>query len=141
MSIEFIERLDSDERAFAYVLGCYDLGQKAGYFPLERDAPTGHEHCFLAREVVGGLPVGFATCFDMGPARGFWLDLLWVELAHRRLGLGSKLVSAVQRHALIDGRKRIELGTSVNNKPMIALAGRLGLVLSECRIFVSGDGQ
>lgn len=141
MTIRFIDRLADEPRAFDYVLGAFETGRSCGYFPAERGAPDGEEHCVLATEAVGGLPVGFATFFDTGTARGYWLDLLWVELAHRRIGLGSKLVMAARREVLARGGARIELGTTGDNAPMLALAEKLGWRAIDYRFFALGASQ
>jgi GNAT superfamily N-acetyltransferase len=137
MTITLIDRLADDPRAFDYVLGAFETGQSCGYFPDARSGPDGEEHCLLASEAFGGLPVGFVTFFDTGTPRGYWLDLLWVELAHRRIGLGTKLITAAQREVVARGGSRLELGTTGDNKAMLGLAAKLRWQPTDYRFFTS----
>lgn len=124
MTIRFIHQLFDDENAMRYVTGSFQLGQAIGAFPRDRDAPTGGEHCVLG-STQWGVPVGFVTFYEVGHGRA-WIDLVWVDAAHRRLGLGRKMMSAVRREATELGLIRLEFGTQLDNAAMRGLAASAG---------------
>lgn len=124
MSITFIDRLADNPDALRYVTGSFQFGQATGAFPRDRLAPNGEECCVLAR-TKWGTPVGFVTFYDVGNGKA-WIDLVWVEADHRRLGLGKKMLAVARREATARGIVRLELGTGLDNPAMRGLAGALG---------------
>ncbi|WP_246018252.1 GNAT family N-acetyltransferase [Pelagibacterium montanilacus] len=121
MPIRHIPLLGEDDTAWRYVSGMFRFGQDAGHFDRHRPEPTGDEQAMLA-QTSAGVPVGFVTYFYLDEGK-VWIDLVFVEREHRRLGLGSAMLEAVLARS--SGRK-LMLGTYPGNAAMRALAARAG---------------
>jgi GNAT superfamily N-acetyltransferase len=140
MTIRFIEQLADVEIAFRYVEGCFLLGQILGHFSHDRSGPMGGEHCLIAT-TEWRVPVGFATFYPVGNGRA-WIDLVWVEASHRRLGLGRKLIEAVKVKAPELGLTRLEFGTAFENGAMRALGAGMGFSDRSINMSVTlGEGR
>jgi GNAT superfamily N-acetyltransferase len=131
VGIRHIATLSADTNALAYVEGCFAFGCALDYFPEDRNDPTGSESCILA-ETEFGVPVGFVTFYKPeGDAhRGcLWVDLLWVEKTHRRMGVGTAMLERVVAMGQADPDiDRIEFGTGADNAAMQALGARCGIL-------------
>ncbi len=117
-----IKYLRQHRRAFEYVRKALELGKAEGVFPVHRDEPTGDEMVVVA--LLDGDPIGFVTTY-MPKDDLTWIDLVWVDPAHRRKGLGSEMM----RIAVLHARKvapAVGLGTMTMNLPMQELVKKMG---------------
>jgi diamine N-acetyltransferase len=81
---------------------------------------------------VEGEPVGFCLWYETfstftGRA-GYWIEDVFVEPAHRRLGIGSAFFQAVAQRAVAEGHARVEWSVLDWNEPAIAFYRRIGAV-------------
>jgi GNAT superfamily N-acetyltransferase len=116
-------------------------GQEAGlYSPKKilRDAfgPDPAFSAVIAR--LDGEAVAYALFFPMYNtelgARGFWLFDLWVSATHRGAGIGRRLLAAVARRAVIDGRACVWWGVRNANIRARNFYAALGAKDDEARI-------
>ena len=77
----------------------------------ERLEPT-YERAWFVEEAPSGEFVGSAVGFFDPDARLAYLGGMWVDPAHRRLGIGRMLVEQVESWARERGATRIELGVN-----------------------------
>lgn len=77
----------------------------------ERLEPT-HERAWFVEETPSGELVGSAVGFLDPDASLAYLGGMWVDPAHRRLGIGRMLVEQVESWARERGATRIELGVN-----------------------------
>ncbi|HWJ86912.1 MAG TPA: GNAT family N-acetyltransferase [Pelagibacterium sp.] len=133
MPLRHIETLADDAHAFAYVAGSFELGRALGFFPKDRAGPSGGEQCILA-ESEFGVPVGFVTFYRADHPNYVgcvWIDLVWVEKTHRRMGVGRAMLERAIAVAESDPEvTRVELGTLSHNMRMQNLARRVGMQAS-----------
>jgi diamine N-acetyltransferase len=79
-----------------------------------------------------GEPVGFCLYYETfstftGRA-GYWIEDVFVEPEHRRLGIGSAFFRAVAKRAVAAGHARVEWSVLDWNEPSIAFYRRIGAV-------------
>jgi diamine N-acetyltransferase len=79
-----------------------------------------------------GEPVGFCLYYETFSTftgrTGFWIEDVFVEPAHRRLGIGSAFFRAVAKRAVAEGHARVEWSVLDWNEPSIAFYRRIGAV-------------
>lgn len=100
--------------------------QEEGAIPKDRADPEGDE--WIVWIGPAASPLGFAVFYDVGRNR-MWLDVLYVAPVARRCGFATRIVAHVAISSRVLGSRRLLLGTSVGNRPMDALAEKLGLEL------------
>lgn len=90
---------------------------------------SGRSVCYIAIE--GGSPCGMAAgkCEDGQPQRA-WLLSMWVASAHRRSGLGVRLVHAVEQWARALGVNELLLMVTSSNSAGIGFYERCGFLLT-----------
>lgn len=118
--------LSGHAKAFAWMRTTFKIGASFGYWPEDRPAPTGEEHCIFAEHETNGI-IGaliFCSCFS-DEREKYWLDILYVDHAHRRKGVGKMLMEALMA-AAPEGINELMLGTNKDNFPMQALAESCG---------------
>lgn len=81
---------------------------------------------------VDGEAIGFCLWYETfstftGRA-GFWIEDVFVEPAHRRLGIGRALFQEVAKRAVAEGHPRVEWSVLDWNAPAIAFYRRIGAV-------------
>jgi GNAT superfamily N-acetyltransferase len=81
---------------------------------------------------VDGESAGFCLYYETfstftGRA-GYWIEDVFVEPAHRRLGIGSAFFRAVAKRAVAEGHARVEWSVLDWNEPAIAFYRRIGAV-------------
>jgi diamine N-acetyltransferase len=79
---------------------------------------------------VDGEPVGFCLYYETfstftGRA-GIWIEDVFVEPEHRRLGIGSAFFQEVAKRAVAEGHARVEWSVLDWNEPAIAFYRRIG---------------
>jgi len=96
---------------------------------------------------VGGFPVGQAW-LDLRPRHGSDAPLVWavrVMAPFRGLGIGARLMAAIEAAALARGHARLELGVETDNPGARAFYERLGWRLADARResygYVTPEGQ
>lgn len=99
--------------------------------PDDRAPLTGNEDAIFAIRSDHGAagsrgttiqPVGMAVCYQPEGWDGYWLDLLYVDPAYRRQGIGRELIEATVRKATTLGLPFVELGVLAKNQRMWTLA-------------------
>ena len=124
LSIEYLLRLSDDPRARTFVHHGMRQAQLAGLIPIDRKPPG--DDCGVAIAVVpSGHWPGFATFYETTEGR-LWLDVLWVERAWRRRGVGRQLLEAVRQAARLAELAGVACGHAEHNATMIALMQRAG---------------
>lgn len=98
--------------------------------PPDRERLTGTENAIFALDEENGRAgeiAGMLVFFrpEQDPDL-LWLDLVYVAPDYRRQGIASVMIHHVAEFASAVGTERLELGTALNNAPMIALAQRAG---------------
>ncbi|MBC9175445.1 GNAT family N-acetyltransferase [Pseudoroseomonas ludipueritiae] len=81
---------------------------------------------------VDGEPVGFCLYYETfstftGRA-GYWIEDVFVEPEHRRLGIGRAFFQDVAKRAVAEGHARVEWSVLDWNEPAIAFYRRIGAV-------------
>lgn len=81
---------------------------------------------------VDGEAVGFCLYYETfstftGRA-GYWIEDVFVEPEHRRLGIGSAFFREVAQRAVAEGHARVEWSVLDWNEPAIAFYRRIGAV-------------
>lgn len=81
---------------------------------------------------VDGEPVGFclwyATFSTFTGRGGFWIEDVFVEPEHRRLGIGRAFFREVAKRAVAEGHARVEWNVLDWNAPALAFYRRIGAV-------------
>ncbi|MFC3124660.1 GNAT family N-acetyltransferase [Pseudoroseomonas globiformis] len=108
----------------------------------EAKASAGDFYAALATKRVRGLiaevegeAVGFCLWYETfstftGKA-GFWIEDVFVEPEHRRLGIGSAIFRKVAQLAVAEGYPRVEWAVLDWNEPAIAFYRRIGAVAQD----------
>jgi predicted GNAT family acetyltransferase len=97
--------------------------EEGAFAVMDRKPPTGNEWAVWAGDIAS--PIGFATYVEAG-AGNTWLDLVYVEPAHRRKGVGGALVAAVAQSAQCIGCSALVLGIAVGNLSMRKVVNSVG---------------
>jgi GNAT superfamily N-acetyltransferase len=118
----FVHELAAYERAPEEVVATEDLLHDALFGPDAVATALVAEH--------DGVPVGFALYFWTFSTwlgrRGIWLEDLFVQPAHRGLGLGRALLAELARVCVAAGGGRVEWSVLDWNEPALGFYRRIG---------------
>ena len=118
----FVHELAAYERAPDEVVATEELLHAALFGPDAVATSIVAEH--------DGVPVGFALYFWTFSTwlgrRGIWLEDLFVQPAHRGLGLGQELLAELARRCVEAGGGRVEWAVLDWNEPALGFYRRLG---------------
>jgi GNAT superfamily N-acetyltransferase len=118
----FVRELADYERAPDEVVATEELLHAALFGPDAVATAIVAEH--------DGVPVGFALYFWTFSTwlgrRGIWLEDLFVQPAHRGLGLGQELLTELARRCVEAGGGRVEWAVLDWNEPALGFYRRLG---------------
>ncbi|MCF4166388.1 GNAT family N-acetyltransferase [Zavarzinia compransoris] len=101
--------------------GHYDAGQREAWAPADLDVAAFAARIGRCRIIVAeraGRPAGFATL-----APGGLVDMLFVDPDFLRLGIGRRLLRAVEDAARLAGDGRLESHVSLTARPLFEAAG------------------
>lgn len=112
-------------RSFAYMDGVIDPPSSAHRLtPANLRHKASNEICFIAR-----LDGRLAGCiFAAERADGFYVGKLAVDDSARGMGIGRALMQAAERHAVAQGKPRLELQTRIELEANHATFERMGFV-------------
>lgn len=120
-TIDTYEQMADCPELMVFTQLALNLGKNEGAYPRNRNGATGGESCIAIKQ--DGSFVAFATFWQPDETAALmWLDLLWVNHAARRQGLGSMLVRRVKEAAIAAKCTVLQFGTMTNNYQMRALA-------------------
>jgi GNAT superfamily N-acetyltransferase len=118
----FVHELAAYERAPDEVVATEELLHAALFGPDQVATAIVAEH--------DGAPVGFALYFWTFSTwlgrKGIWLEDLYVQPAHRGLGLGQELLTELARRCVDAGGGRVEWAVLDWNEPALGFYRRLG---------------
>jgi len=137
LSIEYLQELRDDAKARTYI---HDRTQQAMLEGQLRERKPPDDDSGVAIAVApSGHWAGFATFYETTDGR-LWLDLLWVEPAWRRRGVGRQLLEAVRQAARARNLAGVAQGHAEHNAPMLALMRREGWAVDHVvRSIPAGD--
>lgn len=124
LSIEYLVQLKDSPTARTFVHDRTRQAQRAGVLPADRSVPADDSGVAVA-VAPSGHWAGFATFYETTDGR-LWLDVLWVEDAWRRRGVGLQLLEAVRTAARNGGLKGVACGHLEGNGRMVGLMQRAG---------------
>lgn len=124
LSVVYLDRLGDHPQARTFVHDRTHQAQLIGVIPADRKPPADDSSIAIA-VAPSGHWAGFATFYETSDGR-LWLDVLWVEAAWRRRGVGRQLIEAVRTAARSAQLAGVALGHAELNAPMIALMQRAG---------------
>ena len=122
LHMRHIRRLRDDRAVRTLVLDRFRAAQSDGVIP-PRPAPEDDDP--LVTALAGETIAGFAV-YQLCTHKRVWLDVLWVEPAFRRRGVGTQLLHEVELATRRLRYRTVCLGHEQDNAAMVSLMERTG---------------
>lgn len=122
-SVQMIHRASWNELLWLSLKSIIADATALGELTNERLPNTGEESAaWIGRD---SNPYAFALFYEARP-RVLWVDQIYVQAPWRRSGMGRRLLTAIEEHALSMGYHAIEYGTQDTNHGSRGLGRRCG---------------
>lgn len=89
---------------------------------------------------VDDVPVGYCSCSLGENGDEMKLEQLYLSSAHKRKGLGGRMLRHIEEKTRAQGRSRVYLTVNKGNTDSIAIYRKSGFVIREAAVFDIGNG-